>query len=334
MTTVDAVIVGAGMSGLAAARRLSDAGLDVVVLERDRWVGGRLGTRIVGAATVDHGAQFFTARNRHFGDWVDTLLADDLVYEWCRGFGANDGFPRFVGRGGMGELGRILARGVTVRLDCPVRSESKSTTGDRWRVARDGPGPGDQEDIEAAAVVLTAPVPQSLEMLEAGGVALGHDEAEALPLIDYEPTLALVTVLDRAPSLPRPGAVQRDVGAFSFVADNQAKGLSDVPALTLHASAAMSNSLWTESDTKAIATLLAAADEFVAGRNVVETSLTRWQFATPKSVWTNRSCTITDDPGPLILAGDAFGGPRVEGAWLSGDAAAANILKRLDRDGA
>lgn len=325
--------MGAGLAGLSAARRLSDAGLDVVVLERDRWVGGRLGTRIVGNATVDHGAQFFTARNRHFGDWVDTLLADDLVYEWCRGFKVNDGFPRFVARGGMGELGRVLARDLNVRLDCPVRSVASSTDdGAGWRVELAGPGPGDQEAVQAAAVILTAPVPQSLEILEAGGVELGHDEAEGLPLIDYEPTLALVAVLDRAPSLPRPGAVQRDVGAFSFVADNQAKGLSDVPALTLHASAAMSTSLWTESDTKAIATLLGAADEFVAGRKVVDTNLTRWQYATPQSVWTNRCCTITDDPGPLLLAGDAFGGPRVEGAWLSGDAAAANILKRLDGD--
>ncbi len=329
MTSVDAVIVGAGMSGLSAAHRLGEAGLDVVVLERDRWVGGRLGTRQVGKARVDHGAQFFTARNRIFGDWVDTLLAQDLVYEWCRGFGANDGFPRFVARGGMGELARILAHDLTVRLDSGVRSMGAAPAGDRWRVELEAPDGAEAETIDATAVVLTAPVPQSLELLAAGGVTLGHDEAEGLPLIDYEPTLALVTVLDRAPSLPRPGAVQRDVGAFSFVADNQVKGLSDVPALTLHASAAMSNTLWTESDAKAIATLLSAAEEFVAGRKVVETNLTRWQYATPQSVWTNRCCTITDEPGPLVLAGDAFGGPRVEGAWLSGDAAAANVLKRL-----
>ncbi len=332
MSTADAVVVGAGMSGLAAADRLRRAGLEVVVLESDRWVGGRLGTRLVGRAVVDHGAQFFTARNRHFGDWVDTLLADDLVYEWCRGFGANDGYPRFVARGGMGELARVLAHDLTVRLDCPVRAVGAAPAGDAWRVALAGAGPGDDESIDAAAVVLTAPVPQSLELLDAGGVALGHDEAEGLPLIDYDPTLALVTVLDRAPSLPRPGAVQRDVGAFSFVADNQVKGLSEVPALTLHASAAMSNTLWTESDAKAIATLLAAADEFVAGRKVIETSLTRWRYATPQSVWTNRCCTIADEPGLLLLAGDAFGGPRVEGAWLSGDAAASLVLKRLGVD--
>ncbi|MCB1004569.1 MAG: FAD-dependent oxidoreductase, partial [Acidimicrobiales bacterium] len=272
MTTVDVLVVGAGLSGLTAARRLADDGLDVLVLERDRWVGGRLGTRLVGRALVDHGAQFFTTRNRHFADWVDTLLADDLVVEWSRGFGGNDGYPRFVARGGMGELGRILARDLPVRLDAAVRAVIAGA--ERWQVVVEG-----QDDtVEAAAVVLTAPVPQSLRILEAGGVELGHDEAEGLPRISYDPTLALVAVLDRSPALPHPGAVQRDVGPFSFVADNEAKGLSEVPALTLHASAATSAALWDESDSTAIASLLDGAEEFVGGREVLEAHLTRWEF--------------------------------------------------------
>lgn len=323
MSSLDVVVVGAGLSGLSAAHRLRDAGLDAVVLEQDRWVGGRLGTRLVGPALVDHGAQFFTTRNRKFAEWVDVLLAEDLVYEWCRGFGTADGFPRFVARGGMGELARILARDVPVRLDCSVRAVIAGV--ERWQVVLDG----EDETTEAAAVLLTAPVPQSLRILEAGGVSLGHDEEEGLPQIEYDPTLALVAVLDRPPNVARPGAVQPDVGPFSFVADNEVKGLSDVPALTLHTSAALSSALWNESDSKVIATLLDAAEEYIGDRQVRDVDLTRWEFATPRSVWTNRSVTVAERPGPLLLAGDAFGGPRVEGAWLSGDAAAATILKRL-----
>lgn len=320
------VVVGAGLSGLSAAHRLQEAGLDVVVLERDRWVGGRLGTRLVGPALVDHGAQFFTTRNRNFAEWVDVLLAEDLVYEWCRGFGNTDGYPRFVARGGMAELARILAREVPVRLDCPVRAVIAG--GERWQVVIDG----EDETTEAAAVLLTAPVPQSLRVLEAGGVALGHDEQEGLPGIEYDSTLALVAVLDRPPNVARPGAVQPDVGPFSFVADNEVKGLSEVPALTLHASAALSSALWNESDSKVIATLLDAAEEYIGDRQVRDVHLTRWEYATPRVVWTNRSVTVAESPGPLLLAGDAFGGPRVEGAWLSGAAAAATILKRIGID--
>ncbi len=57
----DAVVVGAGLSGLVAARRLIDAGISVLVVEARDRVGGRLLTGTVGGATVDLGGQWVTA---------------------------------------------------------------------------------------------------------------------------------------------------------------------------------------------------------------------------------------------------------------------------------
>lgn len=57
----DAIVVGAGLSGLVAARRLVDAGQRVLVLEARARVGGRLLTGTVGGATVDLGGQWLTA---------------------------------------------------------------------------------------------------------------------------------------------------------------------------------------------------------------------------------------------------------------------------------
>ncbi|MBV8208144.1 MAG: FAD-dependent oxidoreductase, partial [Acidobacteria bacterium] len=60
--TVDAdvIIVGAGMAGLSAARRLTAAGLRVLILEARERIGGRIWTAGIaaGGAAVELGAEF------------------------------------------------------------------------------------------------------------------------------------------------------------------------------------------------------------------------------------------------------------------------------------
>ena len=55
----DVVIVGAGLAGLAAARELSIHGVDVIVLERNAGVGGRVRTDRVDGLQMDHGFQLY-----------------------------------------------------------------------------------------------------------------------------------------------------------------------------------------------------------------------------------------------------------------------------------
>lgn len=55
----DVVVVGGGLSGVMAARRLHEAGLDVVVLEARDRLGGRLLSEPLGnGAAIDHGGQY------------------------------------------------------------------------------------------------------------------------------------------------------------------------------------------------------------------------------------------------------------------------------------
>lgn len=57
--TADVIVIGAGLSGLVAARRLQEAGKHVVVLEARDRVGGRLFTTEIGDHRFDVGGQFF-----------------------------------------------------------------------------------------------------------------------------------------------------------------------------------------------------------------------------------------------------------------------------------
>jgi predicted NAD/FAD-dependent oxidoreductase len=62
-------IIGAGMSGLTLANRLSKIA-EVVLFEKSRGVGGRMSTRQADPFTFDHGAQFFTVRDKRFSVFI------------------------------------------------------------------------------------------------------------------------------------------------------------------------------------------------------------------------------------------------------------------------
>jgi glycine/D-amino acid oxidase-like deaminating enzyme len=67
----DVVIVGAGLAGLAAARTLTDAGLDVVVLEASDGVGGRVRTDLVDGHRLDRGFQILLTGYPELTRWLD-----------------------------------------------------------------------------------------------------------------------------------------------------------------------------------------------------------------------------------------------------------------------
>ena len=58
-TKVDVVVVGAGLAGLAAARRIAIAGRSVCVLEASDEIGGRVRTDYVDGLTLDRGFQLY-----------------------------------------------------------------------------------------------------------------------------------------------------------------------------------------------------------------------------------------------------------------------------------
>jgi oxygen-dependent protoporphyrinogen oxidase len=74
------IVIGAGMAGMAAARQLTLAGLQVTVLEKNSYVGGRVHTNVVDDFEVDAGAQFLTNFYTNTRHLIRELgLQDDLI---------------------------------------------------------------------------------------------------------------------------------------------------------------------------------------------------------------------------------------------------------------
>ncbi len=324
----DCLIVGAGLAGLTAARRLASTGARTVLVDKAKSVGGRLATRRLGDANLDHGAQFFTVRSEDFAAEVETWVEDGVVDVWCRGFAHDDGHPRYRSPEGMSRIARYLADRLQSELLRPpmqaARVEANAVLAgpDAWSVTYSA---GRRDPDRARSVILTPPVPQSVEVLRAG--AVNGPVVDDLAAVDYNKVIAVMVGLDRSPSLPHPGAIQQpDDSTFTFVADNQAKGISQSPAVTFHCAHQLSSRLWSLDDGNVLAHLHDEIRRYLGGAAVEQVSVKRWRYAGPVEPRPEPCLVVADQPGPLVVAGDGFAGSKVEGAFLSGLAAAETVL--------
>jgi renalase len=323
---MDLLIIGAGMAGLTAARRLRARGLRVGVLEKARGAGGRLATRREndGPRRWDHGAQFLTIREPEFRRELGSLLDSGALRPWGEG-GAD---ARQVHRDGMSAVvkhwsAELLAAGALELGRRAVGVAINSAGG--WQVALDDGG-----TRSARALLITAPLPQALELLAASGVD-GTVGAPELGRLGYRACAALLlSFANDAPGLPAPG--WRDAGlpeGIRGVFDQRAKGVSPgAGAWVIHADPGLSAELQSLSEVEARDRLL----ECVGALLPAEPSgvqLHRWRYSEPERTHSALWHEPAGIGAPLVLAGDAFGGPRIEGAWRSGNVAAERLWERL-----
>jgi renalase len=305
-------IVGAGISGLLLARELQAHGHDVVVLEKSRGLGGRLATKRVGGIVFDQGAQFFTAREEPFAREVATWHQRGLVTPW-------PGAPahRWIGLPSMNALGKALAEGLTVRRECRVLQARHEDQG--WTLLIEN-----QPALRVDQLVLTAPVPQSLALLAAGETPLPPALTAQLGALTYHPCLALLVTLAGPSKVPAAG-VAPDSGPVRWLADNTLKGVSPhaAAALTVHLRPDFTAQHYSKSETELTPLVLPEIEPWL-GSPVTNVTLHRWKFSEPVATH-HRPCEWLPEIG-LGFAGDAFGGPRVEGAALSGLALAAAMM--------
>jgi predicted NAD/FAD-dependent oxidoreductase len=323
------LVIGAGMAGLTAARILQDHGLSVIVVDKGRGPSGRMSTRISSDGwQMDHGAPFFTARDPNFQRLVRSWAQAGRVAPWTRPvvrLGPDGWEPatealRWVGVPGMHAVAQHLASDLDVRTGVQVP-----------------PLPLAADLAPADIILVTAPPPQAADLVNSIHPAM----AQQLRQISMNPCwAAMVRFPDRL--TPREGSTPWEAafidaeavgGILRWVARDSGKpGRDDrTEHWVLHGSPAWSRAHLeapaeevAEKMLEALTPLLTGPDGGTLPRPL-DIRVHRWRFAEPTTPPHPARC-LWDPEHALGIAGDALGGGRVEGAFLSGAALAGQVL--------
>jgi predicted NAD/FAD-dependent oxidoreductase len=316
------LVIGAGMTGLTAARLLQEQGVGSVLLDKGQRPGGRMASRSIGEARFDHGAQHFGIRDPEFRQIANEWMSAGIVQEWFHATTPNpDGTPnvRHSARGGIRSIAEFMAGGLDLRT---------SSTATRLHVAPDGVTAvgGDGDLAHGSAVIITAPIPQTLELLDASALPPPDRLRLQLAGIEYDACLAAMARLDGPAGLPA-GHLTPDAGPIAWIGDNQHKGVSMVPAITIHSSPAFAATNIEAAIDEWVKTLCDASAPMLSSR-IMDATGHRWRYAEPRTTLETGAASYREGV-PIVLAGEAFAGARIEGAFLSGREAARQLLEMM-----
>ena len=327
-------IIGAGISGLMAARTLADRGLPVTVFDKGRGVGGRMSTRRVdGQSTFDHGAQYFTARDLTFQRYVDSWLQQGTVAKWPDAdrqqnivvfkdgsrTQQSDSQQRFVGSPAMNSVCKHLAKDLEIQTKTRIQTIGRS--GDAIRLTDvDGNLLGEFDRL-----IVSAPAAQSAELL-----ANFPQLADPISRIPMQPCWAVMASFDQPVGDDWVAAFIHE-SIVTWAARNSSKPNrpTDAEHLLIHASHSWTGKNWERDPAEVAEEALAAFWESsgISPQQPIHLQAHRWKYA----ILDEPAATgcFYDSENGIAACGDWANGSRVEGAFLSGVAAAGRILGSL-----
>lgn len=332
------VIIGAGMAGAACAYELTRCGHQVIVVEKDKDVGGRMGTCQLPDSSngeisaFDYGAQYFTARDAGFQQWIrdaGVVAWEPVIIDYpgdVKRSTASD--PWFIGSPSMrNTIEPLLARANVMtsteitRIDATARHTFTLVT-DR----------GERLDDEFDAVVIAAPAAQAAALAAPYAPRLAAYARAAT----FSPCWAamIVTRAASGPSMPDVIVPAKNT-PLGWLARNSSKP-GRAQSETLDAWVAHAGAEWStqhlEDSADNVSRLLSIAfiDEMRRTADVsvrierVETHLWR-QAKAARAPEGTPSAALENG---VALCGDYMIGGRVEAAYLSGIEAARLLLAR------
>ncbi|WP_372985346.1 NAD(P)/FAD-dependent oxidoreductase [Marinobacter sp.] len=312
-------VIGSGIAGLTAAILLREQGHSVTVFEKSRGPGGRLAAKRVAGGSADIGAQYFTARNPAFLDFLTRYAGDGSFTSWQGRLvfqhrdGSREPFPkeaRYVGTPRMTAISRALS--AHVELVTETRIERMAHKDSQWELVDTGGNNMGRFD----RVVVTAPPAQARDLMQASALEevagrLEHSVSAVAPCW-------AVAAHFSEPLDPGFDGIRCQHPVLYWVANNSSKpGREDSGQWwVLHGNAEWTRAHVDASPEQVGAELVKAFQELI-GSDVQPDELVphRWLYA--RSGGQNFPGHLWLEQLGIGLAGDWLDGGRVEGAFNS-----------------
>ena len=332
MRTASVAVIGAGVAGLACARALRAEGADVLVVDKGRGPGGRCSSRRSPFGRFDHGAQFFTVRDDRFARQARSWSDAGVIAPWegrhvvLEGGQAEAyrGDARYVGTPAMNAFVRHEAEAADVLFDLKMALPERQDGARRWLLRSEG----GRSAWAADWVVFAVPCEQAA-MLVPPSASGGSDALRAAANgARSEPTWTLMAAFEGGRAAPFDAAQVRD-GTLAWASREASKPGRDAGSRWVaHASPA-----WTqanlEADKAAVIPVLTDALRALIGEDapLAHADAHRWRYA--QVAGTADGPFGLDAAAQLATCGDWHVAPRVESAWISGDALGRALAGRV-----
>jgi renalase len=317
-------VIGAGIAGLSCARSLQSDGISVDIFEKSHGPSGRMSTRRSDEWSVDHGAQYFTARDPRFiqelHSWVQAGIAAIWepklkVYEAKRWRKSNSEEIRYVGNPNMNSPGKYLAEKLSIQYQTTISHLERRDN--KWHLQCSEMG-----EITALYdfVVLAIPAPQASALVK-------DLDARALDITNSAQMKACWTMMAHLPN-----QLTTDFDAafinqeiISWICQNGSKPMRRGNSWTIHGSPTWSQDNVELSKEDAQDRMVKCLISLGLNCQDAEISMHRWRYASG-GLENSINFLLLADIG-LGLCGDWLNGGRVEGAWLSGLELALTLTK-------
>lgn len=267
------IVIGAGLSGLVLARELTHhyGPHSVKVLEKSRGLGGRLATRRGNSTRFDHGSP-------EIPNSIHEILGVP---------------PDLARKEGATALAKAL--GSDLHIEKNSRATRIVKESDHWSILCE-----DERVFEATHVVLTAPLPQALELLQQSSISI----PESLPAIHYDKAVVVLSE-----NCPGKSALSPPIESLM---DEHQKGISPAPAWTL-----IFSPQWSEANfdldepalrEKVIREIQHQSPDFRPNSDSgFSMEIKKWRYSKPQKTLKEPYMGLSSAPG-LYLCGDAFSG--------------------------